>query len=308
MIKALPTALLAHLIEESLDAVLIMDADRKIRYVNAAMEKLCGYMAGELLGESLNGLLPEAIAAEHDSYVRRYLESLRPSTVLGHVRELELRHRTGEIIPIELKAVDLGVDNGMRFFGAFLIDLRMGRAMEAKHAVLLKQLEQQALTDALTGLPNRRAFELEAARVMANAKREAWPVTIGVADIDWFKRANDQHGHPAGDAVMRFVAQTIQSRVRAGDLCGRIGGDEFGLLFPHATPEQVADIAERIRVGLAAAAISAAPNLSINVTISIGLATLDVNGSLDAAIAAADAALYQAKLTGRNRVVIAQST
>jgi len=117
MIKeAPPASLLAHLIAESLDAVLIMDANCKIRYVNAAMEKLCGYLEGELQGESLNGLLPEAVAAEHDSYVRHYLEGLRPSTVLGRVRALELRHRTGEIIPIELKAVDLGADGRERFF------------------------------------------------------------------------------------------------------------------------------------------------------------------------------------------------
>jgi len=183
----------------------------------------------------------------------------------------------------------------------------MRREMEAKHAALLKQLEQQALTDTLTGLPNRRAFESEAARVMANAKREDWPVSIGVADIDWFKRVNDQHGHPAGDTVLRTVAQTIQNHVRAGDLCGRIGGEEFGLLFPHATVEQAAVIAERIRLALAATPIAASPNVTVNLTLSIGLSVLDVNRLLDAAIAAADAALYQAKLTGRNRVVISQS-
>jgi len=307
MTSPIASAMFGHLVEESLDAVLIIDAQCRICYVNAAMEKLCGFKAGELVGESMNGLLPAAIAAVHDAYVRDYLNSLRPSTVLGRVREFELRHRSGELIPIELKAVDLGSDTGTRFLGAFMVDLRRRKAIEARNAALLSQLEQQALTDALTGLPNRRAFELEAARVMAHAKREGWPVTVGIADIDWFKKINDQYGHPVGDAVLRHVAHAIQTLVRAGDLFGRLGGEEFGLLLPNATTTQATVIAERIRSTLANSKFVASPEAHVATTISIGLATLDPAQSLDAALAQADAALYQAKLTGRNRVVVAQT-
>jgi diguanylate cyclase (GGDEF)-like protein len=187
-----------------------------------------------------------------------------------------------------------------------MIDLRRRKAVEALNAALMTQLEQQALTDALTGLPNRRAFDLEATRVMAHAKREGWPLTVGIADIDSFKRVNDHHGHAAGDSVLRSIAQAIQNLVRGGDLFGRIGGDEFGLLLPRATTTQAADIAERIRELVADHPIVLTPQESIGVTISIGLAQLDPQNSFAGALAQADAALYQAKLTGRNRVVVAQ--
>jgi diguanylate cyclase (GGDEF)-like protein/PAS domain S-box-containing protein len=305
VIGALSPSVLLYLLAEATDAILIMDAQCQIRYANPAMAKLCGYDVAELIGESLNKLLPEQVASRHDAYVRDYLNDLRPATALGRVRELELRHRTGEIIPIELKALDLGIEAGTRYFGAFMVDLRRRRDIEAKNAALVSQLEQQALTDVLTGLPNRRAFNLEAARVMARAKREGWSVTVGIVDIDWFKRVNDEYGHPVGDIVLRSVAQTIQGALRAGDLFGRIGGDEFGVLLPQATTVQGATIVDRIRGLLVNSAPIISSTATLNVTISIGLATFDADTSLDAALARADAALYQAKLTGRNRVVVA---
>jgi diguanylate cyclase (GGDEF)-like protein/PAS domain S-box-containing protein len=306
MLNPLAPSILHYLIEEATDAVLIMDAHCRVRYVNPAMSKLSGYGTGELIGESLNGLLPDVVAPHHDAYVLGYIDGTRTATVLGRVRELALRHRTGEIIPIELKAVDLGLELGTRYFGAIIIDLRQRKASEAENAALVSQLEQQALTDPLTGLPNRRAFDLEASRVMAHAKREGWPVTVGIADIDWFKKVNDQYGHAAGDTVLRSVAQATQTLVRGGDLFGRIGGEEFGLLLPRATASQATAIAERIRILLAGTPITLASHATISITISIGLAELDPRNSFESALAQADAALYQAKLTGRNRVVVAQ--
>jgi len=306
MLNPLSTSIFQYLIEEATDAVVIMDADCRVRYVNPAMSKLAGYGTGELVGESLNGVLPDVFATGHDQHVRNYVAGTHTAGVLGRVRELALRHRSGEIIPVELKAVDLGLEDGVRYFGAIMIDLRRQRDIEAKNAALMAQLEQQALTDALTGLPNRRAFDLEAARVMAHAQREGWPVTVGLADIDWFKKVNDHYGHAAGDTVMQSIAQAIQNLVRGGDLFGRIGGDEFGLLMPRATAAQATAVAERIRAVLADTPIVLTTQESITITISIGLAQLDPEASLVDALAHADAALYKAKLMGRNKVVVAQ--
>ena len=302
MIKGLPASVLAHLIEESLDAVLIMDAECCIRYINAAMVNLCGYQADELLGESLNKLLPVEVAVEHDTYVQGYLKGLRTAKVLGQVRELEIVHCSGMIIPIELKAVDLGEDGDSHFFGASFGDLRARKAIDDKRAILVQALEQQALTDVLTELPNRRAFESEARHVMANAEREGWPVVIGIADIDFFKQVNDQYGHLAGDKVLQQVSKIIQSIVRAGDLCGRIGGEEFALLLPRATIEQATEIVERIRETIAAQAIAVTDTDETTVTISIGLAQLNPSDELKYALGQADAALYRAKRGGRNQV------
>ena len=168
---ALPEVLFSRLLEDALDAVIIIDEQCRICYINGAMQTLSGYASGELLGQTLNGLLPDAVAAQHDAMVLAYIRSSRTSSVLGKIREFAIRHRNAQMIPIEMKALDLGMVDGMRYFGAFLLDVRERRELAAKNASLLAQLEQQALQDALTSLPNRRAYEAQAEQAMARAAR-----------------------------------------------------------------------------------------------------------------------------------------
>lgn len=300
MIDSLPIAIVSRLIEESPDAVLVIDEHGFIRYINQAMQDLSGYAAGEATGQRLEGLLPDPYVSAHQGYLQRFLESSNQSSVLGLVREFEIRHRTGERIPIEMKALDLGVVDALRYFGAFMIDLRPRRQAEARNAALLAQLEQQALSDTLTGLPNRRAFENEAARTVARIKRSGGQITVGIADIDYFKSVNDRHGHPVGDEVLCAVSAVLKQAARESDFMARIGGEEFGLLFPDATPDTAAAVAERMRSAVQGFPIVTASGIELRITISIGLAPL--TGSLTEALSQADKALYKAKNNGRNRV------
>jgi len=208
----------------------------------------------------------------------------------------------GEQRPVEMKAIDLGTLAGMRYFGAFLTDIRARKEMEARNAELLAMLELQALTDPLTTLPNRRAFEREANGAAARAARAAAPVTVGIADVDHFKAINDRHGHAVGDAVLRAVAEAICAVARDGDVVARLGGEEFGLLFPNTSLAQARQVAERIRRAIAAISLPLAYGGQVNVTVSIGLARLSTCPSLAAALEHADAAMYAAKGKGRNRV------
>jgi diguanylate cyclase (GGDEF)-like protein/PAS domain S-box-containing protein len=300
MIDTLPIAIVSRLIEESPDAVLVIDEHGIIRYLNEAMQALSGYAAGEAIGESLTGLLPDPIVSEHQGYLQRFLDSSTPSTVLGAVREFAIRHRTGQKIPIEMKALDLGVFEATRYFGAFMTDLRPRVQAEARNAALLAQLELQAMSDTLTSLPNRRAFEAEAARMVSRARRSGASITIGIADIDYFKKVNDTHGHPVGDEVLVAVSVVLLQAARASDFVARIGGEEFGLLFPDSTPETASAVAERMRAAVQGNPVAAKCGVELRVTISIGLAPFD--GSLSEALSHADKALYQAKDKGRNRV------
>ncbi|MGZ3182361.1 MAG: sensor domain-containing protein [Telluria sp.] len=129
----LPDELFRRLAEEGLDGVILIDGAGKICYVNAAFARLAGYGAGELLGESLNDLLPPAVARHHDAYLAAYLAGGQPSRVLGRVREMELRHRSGALLPVELKALDLGPGpgGGERLFGALVVDRRPAVAQAA---------------------------------------------------------------------------------------------------------------------------------------------------------------------------------
>ena len=286
MIDTLPISIVSRLIEESPDAVLVIDEHDNIRYLNQAMQALSGYATGEAIGQPLNSLLPDSL--------------LESNHLLGTARELAMRHRTGEMIAIEMKALDLGVVDSVRYVGAFMTDLRPRRQAEARNTALLAQLELQALSDALTGLPNRRAFEIEAVRMVSRVKRSGARITVGIADIDFFKKVNDEHGHPVGDEVLSSVSAVLTQAARASDFVARIGGEEFGLLFPDATPDTASAVAERMRNAVANFPVMSSCGAQLKVTISIGLAPFE--GSLTDALSHADKALYEAKHKGRDRV------
>ena len=173
----------------------------------------------------------------------------------------------------------------------------------AQHA----QLVRDARTDARTGLLNAAAWQEAAAAEITRAVRARLPLAMVLLDIDHFKAVNDTHGHLAGDQVLRAVAGIITSQLRDYDIAGRYGGEEFAVLLPHTQPGQARRIAERLRMAVAAARLTASagdgPPARLRVTVSAGVASLaDCGPGLQALIAAADAALYDAKAAGRNRV------
>lgn len=302
MFDTLPCTLSLRLLDNALDAILVIDEAGIIAYQNGAMQALSGYAPGEAVGQPLAGLLPASLGDQHERYVRAYLDSFKESTVLGQVREFAIRHRTGEMVPIGMKAIDLGVHDGKRYFGAFLEDLRARRRLEAEREALLARLEKQALSDALTGLPNRRAFDAEAVLTCARAARSGALTCVGVADIDFFKKINDRYGHAVGDTVLVAVAGLIGMASRATDFVARTGGEEFCLLFPGLGSETACVVADRIRGAVENGAIVTPDGEQVRVTLSIGLAQLAPGAPFAEALTRADSALYQAKNAGRNRV------
>jgi two-component system cell cycle response regulator len=165
----------------------------------------------------------------------------------------------------------------------------------------LAGLAEASRRDALTGLPNRRAFDEELAREVARAGRTGAPLALVVLDVDRFKAVNDGHGHPAGDAVLREVAARAAAAVRRGDLAARIGGEEFALLLPGADLAGAAELAGRVRAAVAGAPVPAGAG-ALAVTVSLGCAALAPGEPAEALLARADARLYEAKRTGRDRV------
>ncbi|MCO5129625.1 MAG: GGDEF domain-containing protein [Xanthobacteraceae bacterium] len=157
-----------------------------------------------------------------------------------------------------------------------------------------------ASIDPLTGVLNRRGFAEATARAIAREAGAGRPVTVMILDIDHFKSINDRFGHAAGDEVLRRFAGVIAQTLRVTDLCGRIGGEEFAVLLSCAT-EEAMSAAERVRQAFASSGIVIA-GTPVETTVSIGVACSPVGAELDVLLAAADAALYQAKRAGRNRV------
>jgi diguanylate cyclase (GGDEF)-like protein len=164
-----------------------------------------------------------------------------------------------------------------------------------------------ALIDPLTGLANRRAFLGDAEHFMARAPKHRESLTVMLADLDRFKAVNDQFGHAVGDRVLQIFADTMSRALRASDMSGRLGGEEFAFLMPRTNAADAQRIAERIRVQFAEAARKVGGD-AVNATVSIGVATVAAPAQLSDLIAAADDALYRAKAEGRNRVAAVDCT
>jgi two-component system cell cycle response regulator len=169
----------------------------------------------------------------------------------------------------------------------------------------LELSEFRASHDALTSLFNRGAIMEALKRELERAKREHTSLSVILADIDHFKRINDRHGHPAGDAVLKQVASIMSASVRPYDLVGRYGGEEFLIIAPGCDKVGAGRVAERIRTALSEAPIQTSEG-ALHVTLSLGVSEVDFvsENALDDAVRSADNALYRAKENGRNRVEI----
>jgi diguanylate cyclase (GGDEF)-like protein len=187
--------------------------------------------------------------------------------------------------------------------GRRLIDLH--RQIEAKNRLL----EELALTDSLTGLPNRRAIEDWSARQLSGAARHGFSLWAVLMDLDHFKSVNDTYGHDAGDTVLKKFGEVLRDNTRLSDICGRIGGEEFLLILTHADEKSVLVVVERIRKHLAAERFIWNGSTA-QVTASFGVAGFSGKQApgFNQLVAQADAALYRAKDQGRNRVELVPAT
>lgn len=164
-----------------------------------------------------------------------------------------------------------------------------------------EQLRTIATTDVLTGLPNRRAVLDRLHAEITRSARDQTEVGVASIDVDFFKSVNDTHGHAAGDAVLRGIAERLERAIREYDTVGRIGGEEFLVVAPDVDDAQLAVLGERLRAAVAAVPVRE-DHTEIPVTISVGLALWTLGTSSDEVLRRADDALYRAKQNGRNRV------
>jgi two-component system, cell cycle response regulator len=192
--------------------------------------------------------------------------------------------------------------------GELLARIGVGRRIIVLHREIdakNKLLKEMALTDSLTGLPNRRAIEDWANRQLRGAARHGYPLWIVYADLDCFKSINDNHGHDAGDQVLKEFAATLNQCTRASDMSGRIGGDEFILVLTHVEDGKIQLVVERLRERFVSKKFSFGGE-SMAVTASFGVCGFQGKEppEFSMLVRQADKALYCAKRAGRNQIKI----
>ncbi len=196
----------------------------------------------------------------------------------------------------------------LALFASVMAQIVLYRRETRLREAVERQLEREAQTDGLTGIANRRTFDEALAREWASAGRDGQPLSLLFLDADRFKLYNDRYGHQEGDQLLKMLALTLRGKARRPrDLAARYGGEEFVALLPDTARERAIDIAEHIRQAVVGLRAQHDDNEGGIVTVSIGVATMVPRAGEDAAalVEAADAAVYRAKETGRNRVVAA---
>jgi diguanylate cyclase (GGDEF)-like protein/PAS domain S-box-containing protein len=296
------------LAEHSGDVVVLSDVGGPRRYVSPAAERVLGWRPEDLVGRrGIDLVHPEDVPAVHEAEA-----AMRAGASEGTAC-YRLRRPDDSWLWVEARARKYRTADGPDQLVVVLRDATARKAAEQALVEALAHTARMAATDELTGLANRRQFDNAAYREWWRCAREHLPLSVLLLDADCFKQFNDRYGHPAGDACLRAIAGQLDTVARRpGDLPARYGGEEFVLLMPGTDRFGALGVAERLCELVRALCIPHPDNDSGGiVTVSVGVATAipgDGASGFDGAqslVSAADAALYQAKRGGRNRVAVA---
>ncbi|WP_024513203.1 sensor domain-containing diguanylate cyclase [Bradyrhizobium sp. ARR65] len=292
----LSTSRFRAVVDAAYDAIITIDQQHNITLFNRAAEDLFGYESSEMIGQPILRFIPEGFRGKHDSYIHQFARSPVRSRQMNERNRIYGVHRDGSLLPVEIAISKINV-GGLVEFTAIIRDI-------ADRVRLMDLLQQQAVTDELTGLPNRREF----LDVAENIMRSNEDFSVLMLDVDLFKKVNDTYGHDCGDEVLRVLAEVGRAASSKLDVFARWGGEEFVAALPEKDAEQAAAAAEKLRATFERQDFAHAwrTGRAIPFTVSIGVATRAPGESdLEALMKRADQALYRAKGNGRNRVELA---
>ena len=290
-----------RIVENLHDGLYFVDRDRVITYWNKAAEQISGYTANEVVGKSCS----DNILTHVDSDGNNLCAGMCPlaATIAdGKPREAELymHHKDGHRIPVSVRVSALTDRDGNIIGG---IELFTDISNQAANDLRVKELEKLALLDNLTQLANRNYIEREIQSRFEEKKRFNVPFGILFIDIDHFKKYNDIYGHPAGDEVLNFVANTFVANTRPFDIYGRWGGEEFIGIIRNINGKDLELLGNRLR-SLTENSYIIHENEKLYVTISIGATLANENDTIHTLIKRADNLMYKSKAAGRNCLTI----
>lgn len=289
------------LAENSVDLITCLDGDGRRVFVSPASRTLLG-----LEPSALEGKYPRELAHPEDApIVAAMMQALNAGQAVSGV-QYRVRHADGHFLWVEVGGTPLQAGEGIVLV---VRDITLRKLAESRLEQANQRLAALASTDALTALANRRTFDDQLACEFGRSLREKSDFSLLLIDVDHFKKYNDTYGHPEGDECLRKIGAVLRATLRRpGDMAARYGGEEFAAVLPETGSEGAAVLAENLRRGVRDLQIPHAGSASGIVSISIGVSTLSAGrGFQDAAamLRTTDAALYQAKSEGRDRVVVA---
>lgn len=270
------------------EAVVVIDEGGRVRTFNAAAQHLFQWKASDMLGASVDRLMPDRVRSEHGGYVARY-QSTGQAHVIGKGRIETGQRRDGSQFPMHLTVSDISDANGTRFVGV-VRDLTRDREAE--------DLRQRALSDPLTGLANAAHAHEQLRDACNRADGAGAGIAVIYIDLDRFKPVNDEHGHAVGDKVLKTVAHRMTHNVGSGDLVARMGGDEFLVVLRDVSRSVTAEaVARRLQASITQPIVVGSRTVTIGA--SAGVAVHGIDGtSPESLLQAADQAMYERKRRG----------
>jgi diguanylate cyclase (GGDEF)-like protein/PAS domain S-box-containing protein len=279
------------------DAVITTDSEGRIDYMNPVAESLTGWENREAQSQLIGDVLTVVDEGTREARENPVMRCLREGQILGLTEHTVLVNRRGQELAIQDSAAPIR-DRAGNLIGAVMVFHDV-----SKERRLHRALHYQASHDALTGLINRREFEIRLTAAVENSRQDAGDRhALLYVDLDQFKLVNDTCGHPAGDQLLKQITAVLQSRVRSGDTLARLGGDEFGILLQSCSLDQALRIAEGLRQAIRDFRFIWQDGV-LEVGASIGVVEItNETPTVANVMSAADVACYSAKDLGRNRV------
>lgn len=299
----LPSPFQTSLLDSLFDAVYLVDSGERIIYWNRGAEQLTGFSSAEVQGRSCSDHFP--IEKSQCSFCTDGNCPLKATIADGRRREAEvnLRHKSGHLVPVAFRVAPV-LDPDGKVLGAVevLSDLTKVRGIERR----MMELERLAFLDFLTGLPNRHYTGHKIQQAIEDRRRFGRSYGLLMLDLDHFKSINDTYGHNAGDELLKTMSRNLVLGLRAIDLVGRWGGEEFVILVSDANAETLQDFSERCRAVVSQTIVKWQGSV-LRVTASVGATLLRDLDSASEAVSRADALMYRGKHGGGNRAQIEAS-
>ena len=280
-------AAILRMLRFSYEAIISIDVTQRIVIFNKGAERIFGYEAREVIGKSIDVLIPERFHAEHKKHIERLMQSDENDLVMHHQKSIFGLRKNSQEFPAE-SSIYVFSNGGERTFTAVLRDV-------SETATVQERLLHLATHDYLTALPNRLLFDDRLATAISRSERNSKKMALLFLDMNNFKSVNDRLGHQAGDIFLKIIGERLQAHIRESDTAARIGGDEFALILEDINDRHAVEITvQHLRGSLESAMILEQEEIIPSFSIGIALYPDDADNA-DLLLKEADCAMFADK-------------